>query len=545
MVVHHSSGSGTGRVPVIAKPHEDSGVPFAQKESGPLAGTGIWAAGVAVVLTVHLIWAWLNNMPPIWDMAHHQRMGWSFMEAMRNGDLLSRFSTISNYYPPLLYLYEGMIFLIAGPTRLLAFLVNLPGVLGLSFFTFRIARFTFPPAAAAAAGILTLLAPLVAWTSRETLLDVSLSAWVAVAFYALLRSDFFTNRRWAIVFCLASAGGMMTKWMFALFLAPLVCWALARSRDRIESVLSLIDGTLLGLPFVLVWYLPNLNSLIQRFQLTAEGAGWEQDPGLASLGGWLYYPRSLSGYYLFLPLTLMAVWGFARLLRERNESPLFGFLLTALLGGGALLSLLEAKDPRYVMPLIAPLSIVLVGAVRDRARMLAAVMGFAFLQFLAVSFTVPYLPEKIAFFEVENDTDYIGMSREWVLFESNYFGVTGAPRREDWGYQEMLKYLPDKGMVGFVPDAPFFHPGALALRARQQGKDLNVVRIGTTEASVRMLEKVDWVVGKSGGQGISFITRFNKQVYEALESENWLNVITRPLPDETMMTIWQRRTRSQ
>lgn len=545
MVVHHSgdtrAGTESGSIEVHAKP----GASLRQGGAGSLAGVGLWALGVAAVLTVNLVWALLNNMPPVWDMAHHQRMGWSYMEALVDGELLSRFAAISDYYPPLLYLYEGLIFLIAGPNRLLAFLVNLPGALGLSFFTFRIARFTFPPPAAAAAGVLTLLVPLVAWTSRETLLDVSLSAWVALACYALLRSDFFTNRRWAIVFCLAAAGGMLTKWMFALFLAPLVCWALARSRDRIQSVLSLTDGTLMGIPFVFAWYLPNLTSLVERFQLTAQGAGWEQDPGLASLGGWLYYPRSLSGYYLFLPLTLVVIWGFVRLIRERNESPLYGFLLTALFGGGALLTLLEAKDPRYVMPLIVPLSIILIGAVRDHARMLAVVIGFAFIQFLAVSFTVPYLPEKVAFFEVEDDTDYIGMSREWVLFESNYFGVTGAPRQEDWGYQEMLKFLPEKGTVGFVPDAPFFNPGALALLARQQGKDLNVVRIGTTEASVRLLERVDWVVGKSGAQGISFITRFNKQVYEALESENWLKVVTRPLPDETTLTLWQRSTRSQ
>ena len=59
------------------------------------------------------------------------------------------------------------------------------------------------------------------------------------------------------------------------------------------------------------------------------------------------------------------------------------------------------------------------------------------------------------------------------------------------------------------------------------------------------LESLDWLIGKTGEQGISYITRYNQQVYDAVEARNWRLVQTWNLPDGTEAVLWQNPTRSQ
>ena len=60
--------------------------------------------GLSVVMGVNVIWKILNEVPAIWDIAYHQLMGISYLEALRQGTLISEFATLSPTYPPLYYL---------------------------------------------------------------------------------------------------------------------------------------------------------------------------------------------------------------------------------------------------------------------------------------------------------------------------------------------------------------------------------------------------------------------------------------------------------
>lgn len=516
-------------------------------EPGYAKARRLWLIGFLIVLGVQIVWHSLNRMPPAWDMAYHQHMGWSYFEAARQGRLFQDFSRLSDYYPPLYYLMEACVYLVLGATRWIAFWANLPGLLLAGFFTFRITWEVTRSVRAALAGQLVLLLPLMAWTSRESLLDPTLTGLVAVSLYVVIRSRSFQERTWSWGFGAVAAAGLLLKWTFIVFIVPATIWTFFRSEDRRKSMRNRLEAVLIAMPLVFWWYLPNLTSLYHRFQLTTAGASWEQDPAVWSWLGWIYYPRCLAGYYLFLPLTLVFVWVIPRLwsMDGKASRNLIRLMIVSLVGGLILLSLLKAKDPRYVMPLTVPLSVLLVTGLGDRRQLAATVAGWGFLQFVLISFSIPLVPQKIALFSIPGDTDYISMRQEWVLFESDYFGVTGPPRRQDWHYQDLLEKIDGSGRVGFVPDAAFYHPGVLSLIAEQVGKPLQVSRLGLTEGWPKELALVNWVVGKTGSQGISYITRFNGDVYGAMETLKWPLVASWGLPDGSRAQLWRNPSRSR
>ncbi|UCF39147.1 MAG: hypothetical protein JSU96_10035, partial [Acidobacteriota bacterium] len=172
-----------------------------------------------------------------------------------------------------------------------------------------------------------------------------------------------------------------------------------------------------------------------------------------------------------------------------------------------------------------------------------AVLLFAFLQFLSVSFALPFNPPKLAIGSIPEDSDYTSMAREWVFYESEYFGVAGPPQRSSWQLEAILEPLQSNDRVAFVPDAPFFHQGALSLLGIEQGKKLQTLRMGATLESLVYLDRCDWVVGKTGGQGLSYGTLFSQQVYDELESRNWPLVNVWQLPDRTEARLWRNPAR--
>lgn len=549
-----------------------------------------WSAGLAVLLLAHGLWEFWNQSPPVWDMAYHQLQGWRVLKAWNQGQLVQNFADLSTYYPPLYYLQEALILGFFSATQWLAFFSNLPALLLLTGCTYRLAEELGDTSTAAAAGLLVLMFPMVAWLSRTTLLEVSLAGWVAAAGLCLVRSRHLTSRGWMALFAVVTVAGQLTKWTFALFLVFPVIYLTALSPDRKTSFRNLSDAALGAIPPLFLWYLPNLKNLLQRYQLTSQtGTGWEQDPQLGSLLGWIYYPRVLSSYYLFLPLSLLLIysmyWSWCRFrcsrnssiseekpphsgakessLRspDRNPSPAEGRLskteqntkvrggapsvrpafLWAWLGGSmVLLTLLDAKDPRYLMPVVAPLSVLLVLPWSRRRAGLFLILSAAALQFVAVSFPILGVPEKIAFFSLQPARDFQSTRQEWVWFSTSYFGITGPPRRQDWKLDEIVDSIQGSKSVGFVPDAPFFHPAALELRAVEKGVELEVRRLGQFPFHPEQLRGLDQVIGKSGEQGISYITLYNRMVYQELERQDWRQVQSWELPDQSRAFLWRR-----
>ena len=162
----------------------------------------------------------------------------------------------------------------------------------------------------------------------------------------------------------------------------------------------------------------------------------------------------------------------------------------------------------------------------------------AFVQFLSVSFELSFDRVKIALFET-HDSDYQTVQQEWVLYQSYLFDVAGPPRRENWQHQEIAEEIRDARVIGFVPDQAHFHPLALKLSAFREGRSLEVIRLGETSDSADTLGSLEFVVGKTGFQGLSYVTGFNDVVYRQLEEQGWLRVKSWDLPDQTQALLWR------
>ncbi|MDA2933719.1 glycosyltransferase family 39 protein [Acidobacteria bacterium AH-259-D05] len=514
-----------------------------RKRNWPL----IWLVGFIAIVGIHVVWEVLDESPPVWDMAYHQLQGWRYLTAWQEDELLEQFSQISTYYPPLYYLQEALFLRFFPQTQFLALLSNVLGLFLLSYCSYRIAALFMKPVAAVVTGLLPLLFPLVVWTSRVSLLDLPLAGWVTAAGYLTLRSDFLQNRAWTLAFGIVCAAGSLTKWTFVLFLIFPLIYALIYSPYRRKSLVNLIGAALLAAPLVLWWYLPNLQVLIERSQITAQAGIWEGDPGWDSMLGWIYYPRALSSYYLYLPLTVLFVWGTIVASKEREEADQerVRFLWWWLLGGLVLLMLLPAKDPRYIMPLISPLAILLVTSWRRRSRWIIGILVLAFLQFLSVSFPMPFSPLKIALFDLAEDTDYRSMRQEWVLYQTHYFDIAGPPDQADWKNGEILKALGSAGRIGFLPDAASFNPVTFQLFAARRGTQLEVIFLGESQNSAETLSSLSFVIGKTGSQGLSYMTAWNHPTYRLLEQLNWPLVQTWELPDQSEALLWRNPTLSQ
>src|SRR5258708_36172959 len=94
----------------------------------------------------------------------------------------------------------------------------LPGLFALGV------RLWAPPAGLMAAFLLG-TAPFVVFSLLNFQLDLPLMAMVALALYALVRTDHFSHRSWSIGFGVAVGLGMVTKPPFAAYMLPPLLWA--------------------------------------------------------------------------------------------------------------------------------------------------------------------------------------------------------------------------------------------------------------------------------------------------------------------------------
>ncbi len=515
-----------------------------------------WLAAFAVVMVTHLVWLLLDQAPPIWDMAVHQLQGWNYLRAWKDGLLWEDFARISTSYPPLYYLQEAFWLGLLGDTRLLAFWANLPGIFLTGFATYRMGLRLLRPGAAVGAGILVLLLPMVAWTSRESLLDGPLMGWTALGAFLILKSNSFLHIGWTLAFGAVCGAGVLTKWTLPLYLVFPVCYGLWRSRRLSASLTNLAGAGLLAALLALPFYGPHLGELASRYP-TTDQAGlipWKPfprhgEPGLNNLWGWIYYPRVLASYFLQLPLTLFFAAG---LLRSWSRSDAKsadaedrvvgsldnrGFLWIWLLGGLFIATFLSPKDPRFALPLAPPQALLLASFWQSRPRVLKGLMACAAVQYLFVSFWI-FEPVRLAVNQLPDDRDFQSLQREWVFLESDYQGVLGPPRHETWPYRQIVDRLPPGASVAFLPQLPRFHPVGLRLAAVRRDRRLNAYPLGEIPNWRAVFEQSEFLVTKSGQQGISFITIYNVEIQAA--ASNWPELGSWPAPDGSTVRLLGR-----
>jgi 4-amino-4-deoxy-L-arabinose transferase-like glycosyltransferase len=450
-----------------------------------------------VTLLTSAVYFSRDTVPPRWDAALHLLNALEYRDLLRAGRLQPFLWGHYAYYPPLVYQLTGGLHALLGPAPAVGAAVLDAFALLLMAATYRLGRTVGGRPAALLGAAVTLLLPIVTVFRREFALDVPLTALATVCVLLALKQPFAARRRAAALGAVIGLG-LLTKWAFALVAAgPIVYAVVAALREAPARTAALRRmGLALAVAVVLAgpWYGAHFRRLGQDARLNAvDVARLEGDPAPASLASLSFYPRMAADEWFYVPLTLVLLAGVAAAVRRRGRALL---LLGVVAGPGwLLLALVPNKDPRYGLPLVPVLAVVLAdgllggGGGRWRRALAAAAVGLLAVQHLgavaalgpaSLRLNVCWPQLRARVYEPADPHVYFRLrggwrgacGPEWTLYNPySYFGR--RPRREDWRVEEIAAAAAAAGRVAPPPAGDVhLNPVLLAYAARRAGHTL-------------------------------------------------------------------------
>ena len=292
----------------------------------------------------------------------------------------------SSFYPPIVTCAAGLLGFVLPPLAAAHAVMWAALVLG-TLAIFGLGRRLLDPAAGLLAAFLFATAPFVVFSLANFQLDLPLAAMVALALYALARSEALAHWRWSLGLGVVMGLGMLTKPPFAAYVSAALLWAAWQAvrapdrRDRLGRLLAALGvAALIALP----WYGPRLlgmpmQILNRSFKQAAESG---HAPALTS-GALLFYPRWIVPQFGLLA-TLLLLGGVVALVRRTRARG----LVSAALAPTVIFFLIQNKNLRYTLPLLPAAAVAALGPRARRAASWACVV-VGVLQVGSAAFAVP------------------------------------------------------------------------------------------------------------------------------------------------------------
>ncbi len=502
--------------------------------------------------TVHLVWLGRDTRPPVWDMAMHQSYAMNYLPGVP-ADTVGHSWELSGNYPPFVHVMIAAAYLVFHPGPHIAVLANVPATLLLLWGIYQLAVIVAGERAAKWACLFATLTPYLVWMSRETILDYWLSAWVTLGLVFLWKSGGFESRRQCIILGITCAFGLLTKWLFAAFMAAPALYIFIRHRvwKSPTRAVNCADTLILSVGIAGAWYIPNLPRLVRYFSDNAAIGALEGEPPVLSAQSFIYYLRLLEGYQLFGMLFLLLLISCFFVWKKRlfKESP---YWLLSVAGGWLAMTLLRTKDPRFTMPLLGLLMIVpgaWVSSWRHSRIAQAArwgIVGFLCLQAYAINFGIGAIPRSVTLLR-----GYEGSLRwDWNLYLQDYFNILGAPRRENWQQFEILSRVVTDGVstglrpsLAIVPDLARFNAANFHLYARLRRQPVRVQHIQSRRAGLNSFDGFDYVVMTERDQGMTWSTATSLALNQTImdQHQTFLLVETYLLPNGDAARLYRIR----
>jgi hypothetical protein len=361
------------------------------------------------VLFVHLlintVWHALNNAPITWDPAAHMRISFEIVEKITSGRFIEVLY-VSNYYPIFIHSVTAFFIMLFkllqtdsfSIIKFIQFLdtMILLATLGIIYiWTKRL----FSIQTALFSTILFSFFPIVYNQSRFFMLDIASVGLFFSALYFLDKSNYFSNKRETVIFCLFSALLLMTKWtgIIYLFIPGLFYLNELRNKKLTKDMgLNLLKGIMLGAIIILPWYLVNLKSLEFLGGINIIGEKGADPVNLFSLENVLQY------VYIFtytqvspIPALVFFVSLFISFFQRFRHK---FFLLSMILGNYLIFTFISNKDARYLIFLLPFVSILISQVLFsiNKGKLLAqftalGLLVFLFIYFLILSLRPPFI----------------------------------------------------------------------------------------------------------------------------------------------------------
>ncbi|MGH7397455.1 MAG: LmeA family phospholipid-binding protein [Candidatus Rokuibacteriota bacterium] len=495
---------------------------------------GLALAGLLIGLAaVMVVWLGVDRRPPEWDHANHLERAVSCHRSLSapGRDWLREIIAESSFYPPIVTCAAGLLYFAVPMVPLTAQAVIWTFLVVGALAVFGLGRRLLDADAGLLAAFLFVTAPFVVFSLLHFQLDLPLAAMVAVALYALARTEECSVRRWSLALGLVLGLGMLTKPPFAAYLSgPLLwtAWRAIRAPDRRGRLLHLLAALGLAAALALPWYGPRLVGLPMQimnrsFKQAAESG---HAPALSG-SSLLFYPQWIIPQWGLLATALL-LWGIVALARR----PRARGLLWAALAPFLIFVLIQNKNLRYTLPLLPAAALVAtagMSALPRRARwgLGGAVVILGVAQVGSAAFAVPP-PTLLA-----------------PLVSSVAF--SRPPDGCDWHHREVLDAIlraagPGGARVAVVPNDNFFSVSNFRYEVARDRLPLVLSR-GWNQTPLG----VDFAIVKTGDQGPDAASAKPDRIMAALGGgDPWLvaayPVIARvPLPDGSEGIVRMRR----
>jgi hypothetical protein len=367
-----------------------------------------------------------------------------------------------------------------GSATLAARLVNLAWLAVLGWGTYRAAEVLFGRAAGTTAAALVVTFPIVTQLSRMAMTDLGLAALAAASVGFLLASD-LGSRRSAVGFGLLLGAGLLTKWIFPAFVAgPVMVWAWARARDPAERRRGLARlglAAAVAIALAAPWYLANAGTIITRGRYLA-GLG----PVQGNPHGWNWanvavYAGVVLDVFVTAPERLILIAAAVAALVYlaggfRPSRQGLAVLAAWLIVPYATMTAISNKDPRFVLPLVAPLAALCAWgllALPRYVRLVALVLTFGYVAGLLI-LTMSGEARRAALLGALS-----GAPRLQAVV-SHDLRNTQRPANPGWPSAEIVSAIRQRltpvapcASLAVVPDLATVNPNTLAWLARGQG----------------------------------------------------------------------------
>jgi 4-amino-4-deoxy-L-arabinose transferase-like glycosyltransferase len=211
------------------------------------------------------IWLRANKISPFWDESRHLVTTIRYANAIPHSpNILKAIWGIDHPYPPLFFLASVPICLIWGNSLKVLAMSNLTFFAILIFSVYKTGEKLFNKKVGLLATFMTAMSPLVFGPSRMFLLEFASAAMIMPGIHLLIATEYFSNRKYSVLFGLSIGLGMLTRETFFIFLLGPTIYILyeafskpgaEKRKKTINLLISLVIGSILSLPY----YLKNLS----------------------------------------------------------------------------------------------------------------------------------------------------------------------------------------------------------------------------------------------------------------------------------------------
>src|SRR4030095_15235982 len=274
------------------------------------------------VCAITTVWIVIDRRPPEWDHANHLERAVDCYRKLRivADSGMREILEASSFYPPVVTCAAGLLYLVFPIAPLTAQVVMMVFLAIALASIYGVGRSLFDTETGLWASLLFATAPFVVFSLTNFQLDLPLAAMVALALYAVVRSESFGDPRWSLALGAVFGLGMMTKPPFAVYAAPPFLWGLwcaLRSPDRRRRLAWAASALAIGALLALPWYGPRLFGLpMQILNRSFKQAAEQRTPEPLTSVALSYYPRTLPTQLGLLGGALL-LWGLWALRKHR------------------------------------------------------------------------------------------------------------------------------------------------------------------------------------------------------------------------------------